>query len=80
MNKVLVATACIISIGAGIYLLQTSREQAETIAPEDLTPAQQRYCEKVEQWRREEMLDVAPKWRLGHPDEQGTYALWCTGG
>ncbi|MCE8034561.1 MAG: hypothetical protein LPK20_04840 [Halomonas sp.] len=77
MNKALAAAVCLAGIGAGVHLLNTARDQAVTVDPEDLTPDQQRYCEKVEQWYREEMLDVAPKWRLGHPDEQGTYAQWC---
>ncbi|MCE8014769.1 hypothetical protein HOP62_01620 [Halomonas sp. MCCC 1A17488] len=76
MNKVWVAAACVAGIGAGIYL-HNARNQAERVSPDELTPDQQRYCEQVEQWYREEMLDVAPKWRLGHPDEQGTYTQWC---
>ncbi|WP_111414129.1 hypothetical protein [Billgrantia lactosivorans] len=78
MKTALVIATCLAGIGAGLYLINDARNQAQRVSPEDLTPDQLRYCEKVEQWNREEMLDVAPKWRLGHPDEQGTYAQWCT--
>ncbi|QTP59522.1 hypothetical protein HNO53_12800 [Billgrantia antri] len=78
MNKAWVIAACMAGIGLGIYLLDDARDRAARVSPDELTPEQQRYCESVEQWYREEMLDVAPKWRLGHPDEQGTYTQWCT--
>ncbi|WP_104201946.1 hypothetical protein [Billgrantia saliphila] len=79
MNKVLAASVCVATIGGGTYLLNSSNEKAITVDPANLTPEQLRYCEQVEQWRREEMLDVAQKWRLGHPDDRGTYAEWCLG-
>jgi hypothetical protein len=78
MNKALVATACAIGVGAGVHLLSNTTEEAVAVDPGGLTPDQQRYCDRVDQWYREEMLDVEPKWRHGHPDERGTYAEWCT--
>lgn len=68
-----------VAVGTGSLLLDGTGEEAQAVDPDNLTPDQEKYCEKVEKWRMEVMLDVDPKWRLGHPDDKGTYTAWCLG-
>ncbi|WP_227368658.1 hypothetical protein [Halomonas sp. M20] len=48
---------------------------AEAVIP--LTPEQERYCEAVNEWRKQELFDAPKGARTGHPDHRNLYDQWC---
>lgn len=75
MNKYFsVVAVCVVALGASTVAMTFPEKKSS----EPLSPAQERYCEGVEQWRKEEMLGVVPKFRLGRPDSEEKYEQWCT--
>ncbi|GHA95339.1 hypothetical protein GCM10007159_15950 [Modicisalibacter luteus] len=74
----LIAT-CGVAIVASTTALTFPEKKALPVDPGHLTPQQKQYCADVEQWYREEILDIHIRQRLGRPDMNGTYTQWCTG-
>ena len=76
MSKVTLATAFFfLALGASTVAL--TLPEPSTADHDNPTMEQRRYCDRVDQWRREEMLDVDERVRLGEPDTKGVYAQWC---
>lgn len=79
MRKILSVVALLaLALGISTVALTFPERRALPIDPDKLTLEQQRYCDRVDQWRREAMLDVDVPVRLGEPDTKGVYSLWCT--
>lgn len=72
-------TTCGIAIAASTTALTFPEKKALPVDPDHLGPQQKQYCKDVEQWYREEMLDIQVRQRQGRPDTHGTYAKWCMG-
>lgn len=78
MKKIIVlGMICIVAAGVYVLVLDQPEQENMVVDPKNLTPEQEEYCERVEQWNREEMLDIEQKWRWGSPDTKGTYDQWC---
>ncbi|MFC3283035.1 hypothetical protein [Litchfieldella rifensis] len=77
MKKIVLVMLCMVAAGIVALVVYNPEQETEVVDPKNLTPEQEEYCDRVDQWNREEMLDVKPKWRWGTPDTKGTYAQWC---
>ncbi|GGX78598.1 hypothetical protein GCM10007160_02330 [Litchfieldella qijiaojingensis] len=77
MKMIVLILVCIVAAGIVALVLNDREQEKVAVDPKNLTPEQEEYCDMVDQWRREEMFDVEPKWRWGSPDAKGTYDQWC---
>lgn len=78
-KKIVLGMIGVVAVGIATLTMYSAKDEDMVVAPENLTPEQEEYCDLVDQWHREEMLDVETKWRWGNPDTKGTYDQWCTG-
>ncbi len=77
MKTLAVVAACVVTAGAVALNMTSTEVKSKPLSADDLTSEQRRYCDRVDQWNREEMLGVDRHRRWGSPDTKGVYMQWC---